>query len=408
MNRRDALGLLAGAVVGSGVSPRAQTPMPRSRRIISAGLDTYLIETDGTVKAWSLVNSPGWALGLGYDSRVQPYTAFETPGLRNVVDMASAINATYALLANGSIVSWGSNARGELGNTPLSDVERLASTRGNSNTPTPVLGISDAVQIAAGAYHGLAVTRGGEVFVWGYGLYEQLGFEMPIIQFKTHTPAAMQYLPFPLRVPGLRDVVAVAGGSQHSLALLKDGTIRAWGTNKDGQVGDGTTTTRKTPVSVIGVRNAVAIAAFSTVSAALLADGTVMTWGNGNSGLGRKTATRDAANPTPALVDGVTGITSLAIGSIHMVAVTDTGTVMSWGDNMIGEVGHRGTSPALIPGLTNVASVEAYTGRTFAVLASGTIMALGHVPFWARIEGGDPTVVSFPIPLVIKNLNNPL
>jgi alpha-tubulin suppressor-like RCC1 family protein len=406
MNRRDALTLIASAAIGTGVTLRAQ--MPRSRRIISAGLETFLIEADGTVKAWSLVNTPGGQFGLGHDTRVPPYTAFEIPGLRNVVDMASAVNASYALLANGSILSWGSNARGELGNTPLSDVERLASTRGNSNTPTPVLGITDAVHIAAGDYHGLAVTRGGQVYVWGYNLYEQLGIEMPIIQFKTHTPAAMQYLPFPLRVPGLSDVVAVAAGEQHSLALLKDGTIRAWGANKYGQVGDGTTTNRKTPVSVIGVRNAVAIAADSVISAALLADGTVMTWGVGNSGLGRKTFTRDVAHPTPARVEGVTDITSLAIGSIHMVALTNTGTVISWGDNMIGEVGHRGTSPAPIPGLTNVASVEAYTGRTFAVLANGTIMALGHVPFWARIEGGDPTVVSFPIPLVIKNLNNPL
>jgi alpha-tubulin suppressor-like RCC1 family protein len=105
--------------------------------------------------------------------------------------MACAANASYALLANGSIVSWGSNARGELGNTPLADVERLASTRGNSNTPTPVVGIGDAAQVAAGAYHALAVTRGGQVYVWGYNLYEQLGIEMPIIEFKTHTPAAV-------------------------------------------------------------------------------------------------------------------------------------------------------------------------------------------------------------------------
>jgi alpha-tubulin suppressor-like RCC1 family protein len=206
----------------------------------------------------------------------------------------------------------------------------------------------------------------------------------------------------------LNDVVAVAGGSQHSLALLKDGTIRAWGTNKSGQLGDGTTITRKTPVPVVGVRNAVAIAADSGISAALLADGTVMTWGDGNSALGRKTFTRDAPHPTPALVDGVTGVRALALGSIHMVALTNAGTVMSWGDNMIGEIGHPGAAPRAIPGLTNVASVEAYTGRTFAVLANGTIMALGQVPYWARIDGSDPTTAGWPIPLMIKNLNNPL
>jgi alpha-tubulin suppressor-like RCC1 family protein len=91
-----------------------------------------------------------------------------------------------------------------------------------------------------------------------------------------------------------------------------------------------------------------------------------------------------------------------------MVALTNAGTVMSWGDNMIGEIGHSGANPRPIAGLTSVTSVEAYTGRTFAVLANGTIMALGHVPYWARVDGSDPTTVGWPIPLVIKNLNNPL
>jgi alpha-tubulin suppressor-like RCC1 family protein len=397
--------LLASAPLAVVASLRAQGPP--GRRIISAGLDTFLIETDGTVKAWSLTEPYGWSFGLGHANRVPKYTAFTVPGLRNVVAMAAATNTAYALLSNGTIMTWGSNARGELGATPLADVEVSASGRGTALSPIPVLNIADAIGIAAGDYHALAVTRSGQVYVWGYDLYDQLGIEMPIIKFKTHTPAAMQYLPFPLRVPGLSDVVAVAGGSQHSLALLKDGTVRAWGTNKDGQVGDGTTISRKLPVPVVGVRNAVAIAADSGVSAALLADGTVMTWGSGSSGLGRKTFVRDAPHPTPAVVDGVTGVRALACGSIHMVALTNTGTVISWGDNMIGEIGHPGASPRPIAGLTNVASVEAYTGRTFAVLANGTIMALGHVPWWARLDG-DPTVTPLPIPLVVKNLNNPL
>jgi alpha-tubulin suppressor-like RCC1 family protein len=322
--------------------------------------------------------------------------------------VASATNTAYALLPNGTIMAWGGNARGELGATPLADVEVSAGGRSTALSPIPVLHVADAIDIAAGDYHALAVTRSGQVFVWGYNLYDQLGIEMPIITYKTRAPAAMQYLPFPLPIPGLNDVVAVAGGGDHSLALLKDGTLRAWGTNTYGQVGDGTTTTRQTPVAVVGVRNAVAIAADSAISAAVLADGTVMTWGHGNSALGRKTFTRDAPHPIPALVDGVTGVRALAIGSIHMVALTNTGTVISWGDNMIGEIGHPGASPRAIPGLTNVTSVEAYTGRTFAVLANGTVMALGQIPWWARIDGGDHTVVGWPIPLTIKNLNNPV
>jgi alpha-tubulin suppressor-like RCC1 family protein len=85
-----------------------------------------------------------------------------------------------------------------------------------------------------------------------------------------------RYVPYPVRVPDLGDVVAVRAGNHHSLALLKDGTVRAWGLNKHGQIGDGTRTNRDRPLTVPGVRNAVAIATGWYRSAALLPYGTVI------------------------------------------------------------------------------------------------------------------------------------
>ena len=82
----------------------------------------------------------------------------------------------------------------------------------------------------------------------------------------------MAYMPFPMRVPNLADVVAISAGGSHSLALLKDGTVRAWGWNRFGQVGDGTAVDRNTPTVVQGVRNAVAIAAGYEFSVAVLSD----------------------------------------------------------------------------------------------------------------------------------------
>jgi alpha-tubulin suppressor-like RCC1 family protein len=268
--------------------------------------------------------------------------------------------------------------------------------------------LTDAVDIAAGDYHALAVTRSGQLWVWGYNLSLQLGIEMPVIKYTSRTPAAMQYLPFPMRVPDLTGVVAAAGGATHSLALLRDGTVRAWGTNRTGQVGDGTTTDRRMPVRVVGVENAVRILAFSDVSAALLANGTVMTWGYSGGVHGRSGLRDDTPQPTPTLVRGVTGIRDISMGSEHMVALTTTGTVVTWGNQRFGERGHPGIEPAPIPGLNNVASIAACTSRTMVVLENGTIMTLGWVPYWARIEGGDPVVSTFPIPLVIRNLENPM
>lgn len=95
---------------------------------------------------------------------------------------------------------------------------------------------------------------------------------------KGHTRLS-QFVPYPVRIPNLQNVVAISAGDRHSLALLKDGTVRAWGLNRHGQVGDGTSTNRDVPTTVPGVRNAVAIAAGGYRSVAVLADGTVMEWG---------------------------------------------------------------------------------------------------------------------------------
>ena len=77
-------------------------------------------------------------------------------------------------------------------------------------------------------------------------------------------------MPYPVRIPGLTDVVAISAGDMHSLALLKDGTVRAWGENKYGQIGDGSTVNRNAPTPVTGVRNVVAIAATGYSSVAVL------------------------------------------------------------------------------------------------------------------------------------------
>jgi alpha-tubulin suppressor-like RCC1 family protein len=322
------------------------------------------------------------------------------------IDVAQ--DAAYALLPGGSLVAWGSNARGQLGITPRSEVEATARGRSDANTPTAVVNVADAIDVAAGYDHALALTRAGIVFVWGYNINGQLGVEMPVIAFHTHAPAAMDYLPFPMQVPGLTDVAAIASGANHCLALRKGGTVWGWGANKNGQVGDSTVVTPRRPVQVAGVRGAVGIAAGGDLSAAILADGTLMTWGAGNSGLGRQSLRRDTPYPTPAPVPGVAGVRAVAIGSEHMLALTNAGTVFSWGDTRVGEVGHDGAEPKRIDGLTGVASVSARTGSSLAVLANGTIMVWGLVPWWPRVDPfGDPTISHWPIPLVIKGLKNP-
>ncbi|MGH7462454.1 MAG: RCC1 domain-containing protein, partial [Longimicrobiales bacterium] len=191
-------------------------------------------------------------------------------------------------------------------------------------------------------------------------------------------------------------------GSIHSLALLEDGTVRAWGENRFGQVGDGTTTNRDRPVLVPGVRNAVAIAAAGYFSIAVLADGTVMEWGS--------TYGNPKPRPVPALVPGARGIKSAVAGGAHVAALTQTGEVVTWGQDAHYETGRGrsdGSTAGLVKDLTDVRSLAAAHATTIAVRGSGRVMTWGEVRPWTRPESGQSDLSPFPILLWLDGLEQP-
>lgn len=394
MDRRQALALLAGlAFVPRAVA--AQTRGSAAHRVVLGPSHGFLLEPGGTLRGWQI--RPGDkdtaidALGLGDTRPLAPYTLTPVPGLANVVKAAAGSGCSFAVLGDGRLLSWGLNAgNGLLGTTPLSVVETLASWGPNSNRPVPLVTAFDAVDVSAGGAHVVALARGGAVYAWGRGDKGQLGIgPLPVIKFKTRSPSAMPYVPFPVRLPGLADVSAISAGSTHTLALLKDGTVRAWGENRWGEVGDGTTTNRDAPVTVPGVGKAVAVAAGGNgFSAALLADGTVMTWGNRLGGaLGRTPDNDSRPSPTPALVPGVQGVRAIAAGHAHVLALTEAGTVVSWGDASFGQLGRgtkAGPAPAVIASLRGVRSIAAFGSTSVAVLDTGRIMTWGEVRPWTR------------------------
>jgi hypothetical protein len=142
----------------------------------------------------------------------------------------------------------------------------------DSSTPLPVGGLDNIVAIASGGAHSLAVTADGRVWGWGANASGQLGTG-------TNADSAV-----PVEIPNLSGISAVAAGENHSLALTGDGRVWAWGENSSGQLGDGTTVNRNSPILVESLSDIVAIAAGKVHSMALARDGTVWSWGGNYNG----------------------------------------------------------------------------------------------------------------------------
>jgi alpha-tubulin suppressor-like RCC1 family protein len=214
------------------------------------------------------------------------------------------------------------------------------------DVPAAVTDLQGVTQIAGGYEHGLAVLDDGTVMAWGYNDSGQLGDGS---ENDRSTPAP---------VPGLTGVIAVSAGSESSLALLADGTVKAWGKNLDGALGDGDPTgpslcgaapCRRLPAPVPGVSEAIAIASGGEYNLALRADGTVLAWGEdeyGTLGDGTGVAAGCKCVPTATQIPGLAGVVAISAGDLKASALLSDGTIRVWGYNKEGELGTGVKSPA--------------------------------------------------------------
>lgn len=153
----------------------------------------------------------------------------------------------------------------------------------------------------------------------------------------------------PLRIPGLTGITEIAGGDATGYALRNDGTVWAWGWNTDGQLGNGSTAEKSNvPVRVAGLSGVTAIAAGGTTAYALTADGSVWAWGSNTAGkLGNGPAPE--LSRVPVRISGLSGATAIAAGRSQAFAVQDGGSVWSWGSNYRGGLGNGGDSNSSVP-----------------------------------------------------------
>ena len=175
-----------------------------------------------------------------------------------------------------------------------------------------------------------------------------------------------------------RSVLATGGSSACSLSA--DGTVRCWGNNNTGQLGDGTQITRLTPVTVSGLTNVAAVSAGGLHACALRTDGTVRCWGNNNNGqLGDGTT---VLRRLPVTVSGLSNVVAVAASSQHTCALQGSGSVRCWGNNTGGQLGDNSRvnrlTPVAVSGLNDAVVIEGGTAHSCAIRAGGSLIPLPH------------------------------
>ncbi|MBP7777560.1 MAG: hypothetical protein KA371_10560 [Acidobacteria bacterium] len=359
--------------------------VPASARIrdIAIGAGALVVKADGSVVFWG-PDADGQAARPPSRTR-----AIAAPVVIDLPDKALQVAigepTSYALLENGTVVAWGPNDEGQLGNGAMGASGTLGIYPKPSYTPVRVSGLTEVIQIEAGTKHAVALRQDGTVWAWGTRDDGAIGDGKPT------TLRPLRAIG-PARVLGLEGITQIAVAGRHNLALRQDGRVMSWGSNGDGELGNGTRDTGWTAGEVTGLDHVVAIAAGTGggkgVSGAVKDDGTVWLWGSNTSaqmGNGAGPMSPDepgGRNLLPLQLNGVAGAKSLGLGLGHAAALLRDGTLRMWGHDGWGQIG-VGTSggyhqrPAKVTGIANVSALYLGGPHSFAVTTDDTLWIWG-------------------------------
>jgi alpha-tubulin suppressor-like RCC1 family protein len=440
--------------LGDGTKAERSVPVPVTGMggviAVAAGREhTVALKSDGTVWAWG-ANEYGQ---LGDGTTADKITPVQVAGLTEVAAVACGYEHTIALKQDGTVWSWGANEQGQLGDgttshrsTPvpvkgLVDVIAVSGGREHTivlkkdgtvrvwgsnrqnqlgsawatytSTPVKVGGLSGGIDaIVSGGYHTIVIKKDGTAWAWGYNKYGQLGDgtrdERSAPVLATLRAAGTHLADAAAKSSGKKSdasVIACAGGMDHTIALMSDGTVWTWGINTFGQLGDGTKRNfRVLPMQVEGISGVVAVSAGNWHSVALKADGTVWAWGDNQSGqIGDGSAFLNRA--APVQVAGLSGITHIACGETYTIALKNDGTVWAWGSNRMKFWKEKAVIfknvPAQVNGLHDTIAIS---GRFFHILAlkkDGTVWSWGSNPMG---QLGDGSTIERDTPAPVKGL----
>lgn len=404
--------------LGDGTTTRRLTPVPVKSPdgiggltdivAIAAGSTHGLaIKSDGTLYGWGMVffGSLGVEPGLlNHPGRVKGENGIGF--LENVIAVAASQSNSLAVTSDGRVWAWGNNEYGQIGDGTFSPRSAPVCVRDPSGGGF-LTGVS---RVSAGNLHSVALKSDGTVFAWGYNRFANLGDgtttnrNLPV-QVRGSGGNGV-----------LSDVVAITSGYAFNLVQRSDGTLQAWGYGRGGQLGEGATVSRTAPVTVQSpsefqyLTDVAAIAAgrlYSNTypsSLALLTDGTLRAWGDD----------RSYAELVPGIdgFDVLTDVQTIAAGTWHFLTIRRDGTVVAMGANGYGQLGTGNTGnpsfPKQVVGpngvgfLTEVKGVAGGEFHSLAVKRDGTAWAWGNNDAG---QVGDGTITRRTAPVQVKGLD---
>lgn len=370
--------------LGNGGRDQSNSPvfaaLSAASNVTAGHSHTCAVLNDGMLSCWGYLQDG--ILGSSFNSSPQPNSSLPVAisGIGGAVSVATGFGHVCALLGSGGVRCWGNNSAGQLGDgtTTHKRSERVA-----------VTGVSDAVEVTAANLHTCARLAEGTVRCWGYNAYGQLGDDTYVSRST------------PVTVAGVTNAVDLAAGSNHTCAALSDGTARCWGFNAGGQLGDGTQSERPAPVNVVGMDGAVvvAVAAGDNHSCALLANGSVRCWGSnfrGQLGDGSTVGMR----LQPVAVVGINNAIGIAAGGDTTCARLINEEISCWGSESSGQLGRdssaaRTTPASTQPPLTSAVAIDASYLNSCAVLTSGGARCWGDNGL-AQLGNGSYTTSAVP------------
>ena len=334
------------------------------------------------------INGSLWCWGTGGDGELGDGTQTDRSSPVEVTALGTTVSAvtagdyhTCARKSDGSLWCWGANGTGQLG----------LGTVGQENSPVEVTALGNTViAAAAGSQHTCAQKSDGSLWCSGGNGNGQLGDGTTV---STSSPIQVTALG--------HAVTTVAAGSFHTCARKNDGSLWCWGRNIEGQLGDGTTTSQSSPIEITALGHAVTtVAAGSFHTCARKSDGSLWCWGHNPSGQLGDGSTTDKSSPIEVIALG-NAVVAFAAGAQHTCARSVDGSLACWGANEFGELGDGTTtgtsSPVEVTALGNaVTTVAAGAMHTCARKSDGSLWCWGYDAF-GQLGDGSTTNESTPV-----------